>query len=101
MSFVIDASVLADWFLEDKTDPHVEASIDALTQVEACAPSLLFFEIRNALLVNERRRRIMEAESAAFLRELALLRIRLEPPGEDTSLMALARNHRLAVYDAA
>jgi predicted nucleic acid-binding protein len=101
LSFVIDASVLADWFLEDKTDPRVEASIDALTQVDACAPSLLFFEIRNALLVSERRRRITEAESAAFLRELALLRIRLEPPGEDVNLMALARERRLTVYDAA
>jgi predicted nucleic acid-binding protein len=99
LSFVIDASVLADWFLEDKTDPRVEAPIDALTQVEACAPSLLFFEIRNALLVSERRRRITEAESAAFLRELALLRIRLEPPREDVNLMARERN--LTVYDAA
>jgi predicted nucleic acid-binding protein len=101
LSFVIDASVLADWFLEDKTDPRVEASIEALTQVDACAPSLLFFEIRNALLVSERRRRITEAESATFLGELVLLRIRLEPPREDISLMALARNHRLTVYDAA
>jgi predicted nucleic acid-binding protein len=101
LSFVIDASVLADWFLEDKTDPRVEASIEALTQVDACAPSLLFFEIRNALLVSERRRRITEAESATSLRELVPLRIRLEPPREDISLMALARNHRLTVYDAA
>lgn len=101
MSFVIDASVLADWFLEDKIDPRVEASIDAMTQVEACAPSLLFFEIRNALLVNERRGRITKIDSAAFLRELSLLRIRLEPPIEDVSLMALARDRKLTVYDAA
>jgi predicted nucleic acid-binding protein len=101
LSFVIDASVLAGWFLEDKADPRVEASIDALTRVDACAPTLLFFEIRNALLVAERRRRITEAESAAFLRELVLLRIRLEPPREDVGLVALARNHRLTVYDAA
>jgi predicted nucleic acid-binding protein len=39
--------------------------------------------------------------SAAFLRDLALLPIRLEPPGDDASLVALARNRKLTVYDAA
>ena len=39
--------------------------------------------------------------SAAFLRDLALLPIRLEPPGDDASLMALARERKRTVYDAA
>jgi predicted nucleic acid-binding protein len=39
--------------------------------------------------------------SAAFIRDLVLLRIRLEPPKEDSGLMALARERRLTVYDAA
>jgi predicted nucleic acid-binding protein len=101
LSFVIDASILAAWFLGEKTDPRIESAIDALVRVEACAPSLLFFEIRNALLLSERRRRITEAMSAAFVRDLALLRIRLEPPSGDISLMTLARERKLTVYDAA
>ena len=53
------------------------------------------------LLVNERRNRITEAMSSAFLRDLALLPIRLEPAGDDTSLITLARKRKLTVYDAA
>ena len=100
MSFVIDASILAAWFLGEKSDPRIETAIDALARIEACAPTLLFYEIRNALLMSERRRRITEGMSAAFLRDLALLPIRLEPPRQEASLMALAREWKLTVHDA-
>ena len=101
MSFVVDASILAAWFLDEKSDPRVEAAFDTLARVETRAPNLLYYEIRNALLMSERRNRITEAMSAAFLGDLALLPIRLEPPGDAASLMALARNRKLTVYDAA
>jgi len=101
LSFVIDASILAAWFLDEKSDSRVETAIDAMARIQACAPTLLFYEIRNALLMSERRRRITPAMSAAFLRDLALLPIRLDPPRQDTSPMALARDRKLTVYDAA
>ncbi len=101
MSVVIDASVLAAWFLDEKRDPRVEAAFDMAARVETRAPNLLDYEIRNALLVGERRNRITKAMSVAFLRDLALLPIRLEPPGDDASLMNLARERKLTVYDAA
>jgi predicted nucleic acid-binding protein len=101
LSLVIDASILAAWFLEEKSDPRVEAAFDTVTRIETRAPSLLYYEIRNALLLSERRKRITETMSAAFLRNLALLPIRLEPPGFDASVMTLARNRKLTVYDAA
>jgi predicted nucleic acid-binding protein len=99
LSLVIDASILAAWFLDEKSDPRVEMAFDTVARVETRAPSLLYYEIRNALLVSERRNRITEAMSAAFLRDLALLPIRLEPA--DASLMTLARKWKLTVYDAA
>jgi predicted nucleic acid-binding protein len=101
LSFVIDASILAAWFLDEKSDPRVEAAFDTVARVETLAPSLFYYEIRNALLVSERRNRITEAMSAAFLRDLGLLPIRLEPTGDDASLMTLARKWKLTVYDAA
>jgi predicted nucleic acid-binding protein len=101
LSFVIDASILAAWFLDEKSDPRVEAAFDTVARVETLAPSLFYDEIRNALLVSERRNRITEAMSAAFLRDLGLLPIRLEPTGADASLMTLARKWKLTVYDAA
>jgi len=101
LSLVIDASILAAWFLDEKSDPRVEAAFDTVARIETLAPTLFFYEIRNALLVSERRNRITEAMSAAFLRDLGLLPIRLEPAGDSASLMALARRRKLSVYDAA
>lgn len=101
MSLVIDASVLAAWFLAERSDPRVEMAFDTVTRIETLAPNLLYYEIRNALLVSERRNRITETMSLAFLRNLALLPIRLEPAGDDASLMTLARKRKLTVYDAA
>jgi predicted nucleic acid-binding protein len=101
LSLVIDASILAAWFLDETSDPRVERAFDTVTRVETRAPSLLTYEIRNALLMSERRNRITEAMSAAFLRDLALLPIRLEPAGDGVSVMTLARTRKLTVYDAA
>jgi predicted nucleic acid-binding protein len=101
LSLVIDASILVAWFLDEKPDPRVETAFDTVAHVETRAPSLFYYEIRNAILVSERRNRITEAMSAAFLRDLGLLPIRLEPAGDDASLMALARKRKLTVYDAA
>jgi predicted nucleic acid-binding protein len=101
LSLVIDASVLVAWFLDEKSDPRVETAFDTVTRVETRAPSLFYYEIRNALLVSERRNRVTDAMSAAFLRDFGLLPIRLEPAGDDTGLMALARKRKLTVYDAA
>src|SRR5262249_29224566 len=68
---------------------------------EAVAPSLFFFEVRNALAVGERRGRVTPQGSADFLRRLAELPIRFAPLLNDDALMTLARKRNLAVYDAA
>jgi predicted nucleic acid-binding protein len=86
---------------DEKSDPRVEMAFDTVTRVETRAPNLLYYEIRNALLMSERRKRISEAMSASFLRDVALLPIRLEPPGDDASLMTLARHRKLTLYAAA
>ena len=41
-------------------------------------PCLVWFEVRNILVVNERRRRITEPETAAFLLNLSRFRIRVD-----------------------
>jgi predicted nucleic acid-binding protein len=104
--FVIDASILASWFLDEATDLRVELAVESLSCIGACAHDLFFFEIRNVLLVNERRGRLTETDSAEFLQHLSRMQIRLEAPGleassEDDSLVSLARRRKLTVYDAA
>jgi predicted nucleic acid-binding protein len=68
---------------------------------EAVVPCLWWFEVRNTLVVNERRRRIAESDTAAFLLNLSRLRIRIDRAPDESAVLRLARTHRLSVYDAA
>lgn len=61
---------------------------------------MLCFEIRNVLIVNERRGRLTEDQSARFLQNLKRLPIEIDHACEDARLLPLARKHRLTVYEA-
>jgi predicted nucleic acid-binding protein len=55
---------------------------------------------RNVLVVNERRGRLTEAGTAAFLRALSRLAITIDRNASEAEVLTLARRHRLTVYDA-
>jgi predicted nucleic acid-binding protein len=101
LSFVIDASIVAGLAFGEAPSPKIAFAIDQLAVTEAVAPVLFFFEVRNALIVNERRGRTTPEGSANFLRRLTGLPIRLAPLPDDGELMALAGKRKLTVYDAA
>ncbi len=101
MPFVLDASVTLCWAFADEEHPVAAAALDLLHQHEAHVPSLWWFEVRNILIVNERRRRLSEAETSAFLRNLTQLAINVHRALVEAALLILARQHRLTVYDAA
>ena len=101
MAFVLDASIAGCWAFDDEDHPTAFAALERLRTDDAMAPSLLWFEVRNLLLANERRGRIDEATVAAFLRRLTRLPIVIDREPDEAQLMALARRHRLTVYDAA
>jgi len=63
-------------------------------------PGFWWFEVRNILVVNERRKRIEEPDTNGFLRDLSRLRIRVVREPEESAVLMLARAHRLSVYDA-
>ena len=101
MPFVLDASAAAAWCFADEETPAANRALDRLQRDEAIVPSLWWFEIRNVLIVNERRGRLAADDTAAFLQELERLPIRTDnDPGERLGL-ALARRHGLTFYDAA
>ncbi len=58
------------------------------------------FELRDALLSNERRGRLTEAECASFLRDLSRLPVTVDVTPDEVGVLSIARRHRLSVYDA-
>jgi predicted nucleic acid-binding protein len=100
VTFVLDASTTVAWALDES---HRWAA-QAWTRVRgdpALVPTLWWFELRNALLVNERRGRITERQTARFLRNVERLAITIDNTPDESGVLTLARRHRLTVYDAA
>ncbi len=100
MSIVVDASSLLCLAFDDEGVPYGAALIDAVRDEGGLAPSILWYELRNALVVNERRGRIQPERSTAFLGLLDELPIALQPFQADSGVLDLARRLGLSVYDA-
>jgi predicted nucleic acid-binding protein len=100
MPFVLDASIVHDWAFDER-HRTADAVRERLRTEAAAAPSLWWFEVRNGLIVAERRGRVTEQQTARFLREILRLAITLDSSPDEAGVLALARRHRLTVYDAA
>ena len=100
MPMVVDASVTISWYLADEASATIQSILQRLGESEAIAPVLWWFEIRNVLLVNERRARLDAPQTAAILAHLARLPIALDRDPAGDAVLALARAHRLTFYDA-
>lgn len=101
MGFALDASVSLSWVFADERDEFAFAILQRLEADQARVPLIWWFEVRNALLVNERRQRITAADSAGFLRMLSGLSIEIDAAPDSDRVMTLSRRHRLTVYDCA
>ncbi|HUX68084.1 MAG TPA: type II toxin-antitoxin system VapC family toxin [Terriglobales bacterium] len=99
--FVLDASVAASWAFPDEGHPSAQAALQHLERSAACAPALWWFELRNTLVVNQRRGRIAVHQTAGFLAAVAQLPVVLDRAPESDRTLELARAGRLSVYDAA
>jgi predicted nucleic acid-binding protein len=101
MAFVLDASITACWAFDDEDHPDAGLTFDRMRAEEGVVPSLWWFEVRNILIVNERRRRITESGTASFLLNLSRLRLRIDRSPDENAVLRLARAHWLSVYDGA
>jgi predicted nucleic acid-binding protein len=101
MAFVLDASVSAVWALSDESSPIADRAAERLKTEIALVPRLWWYEIRNLLVISERRQRITAADSAIFLDLLSNYPIRIEPAEDEELVLRLARQHQLSFYDAA
>jgi predicted nucleic acid-binding protein len=98
---VLDSSIVGCWCFPDESSPVADAAFDQLSPDGAIVPVLWWFEVRNVLVINERRGRIEPPGSAAFLADLDTLPIAFDRHSDSGTVLALARMHRLTVYDAA
>lgn len=100
MAVVPDVSAILGQALDDEDATFAEAVIAAIARDEAVVPTLFWYEIRNVLVMAERRKRIAAARTTAFLSDLALLPITVDSLPREASVLDLARRRSLAVYDA-
>lgn len=101
MPLVIDVSVAICWAMGDEQHPIADDAYARMRTDEAHIPAIWWFELRNVLIVNERRRRLSERDVTEFLRLISALRFQIDPIPSESDLLALSRKHRLSVYDAA
>lgn len=107
MNYVLDAQTALRWHFADEMTPEDDALLECFAKDwRATVPSIFFYEVANVLAVEARRRtpRSSQAESEAFIADLAGLPIELDDASTSQALnktLALARQFRLSVYDAA
>lgn len=102
---VVDASVAVAWCFEDESTRYTERILDlAAAGAELLTPAIWPFEVANALLVAERRKRITVAQGTALLQRIAKLPILVEPISPNRAfqrILQVARQYHLTEYDAA
>jgi predicted nucleic acid-binding protein len=98
---VIDASVMVNWHFPDERSAEGEAVLRMLNRQSAYVPAIWWFEIRNVLLLGERRGRSTREQAEQFLAFLRSLPIEVAELPDEAAVMDLARRHRLSFYDAA
>ena len=99
MPLVLDASIAHAWAFKEisETADIAQARLEADT---AWVPSLWWFEVRNIALHGERRGRLTEDYTSRFFQILGRFAIVYAPLPEHSSVLTLARRHRLSFYDA-
>ncbi len=101
MSVVVDCSVFLAWCMADEDDPAAAETMRRVAEAGGVAPGIWWYELRNALLVNERRGRITPQQVSDTLADGAALGIEIDPDHDEATILGFARQHSLTVYDAA
>ena len=101
ITLVVDASIAAAWMLPDEQSDLADAVIDNIGNTQAFVPALFWFEIRNLLIANERRRRIDPAKVDRLLSDLEDLGLAIDTTPSSEDVLGLARRYGLTIYDAA
>ena len=99
-SVVLDASVAVAWLLREEFDPPALSALNSVRREGAFVPSLWHYEVRNALVVAERRGRIPAGGAWEGLNTLRGIRVETDQETDLDAAMELALAHKLSFYDA-
>ena len=102
--FVLDCSIVLAWYFSDESDSYADSVASCLTHSKALVPSHWPLEVANTLIMGERRKRSTESQANAFIQLLRTLPIVVDEATASqtwSTIMPLARDQSLTVYDAA
>ena len=100
-AIVIDNSVFLSWCLGDEDDATAAQAMQRVAEEGGVVPRIWWYELRNALLMNERRGRISLRQVSDTLADSLALGIAMDDEHDGSLLLDIARSHNLTVYDAA
>ena len=86
--------------MSDESSPSADFALARLKVAGGVAPRLWWAELRNALLIAERKGRSTPAITDAALAALDALPVQLDHKPHGLMVLRLAREHQLTVYDA-
>lgn len=104
MAVVYDASFAAAWcFGDERGSAAAEGIVRRFRDRSALVPSIFWYEIRNVLVLRERREEAGTGGdfAAVFLERLGELDVEEVSVRDTAAVLDLARRHRLTIYDAA
>ena len=97
---VLDASVANTWIFEDESHPRADAALAEVLNSSGFVTRHWHLEVRNALIVGERRGRISLSESIRGLLYLSGLPLQTDTEADLGAAFDLARLYNLSMYDA-
>ena len=98
---VIDNSVFLAWCMGNEEEPTAVSAMRHVAEEGGVTPRIWWYELRNALLMNERRGRISPQQVSDTLTDSLALGLSIDDEHDETLLLDLARRFELTVYDAA
>jgi len=102
MAIVIDASVAIAWCLRNEEGtPEADVAMNRTSFERVIVPGIFWDEIRNVLVVAERKGRTRQGDPERHLKRLRGLRFVTDNDQNDRQTIDLARRHGLSGYDAA
>src|SRR4030042_5263459 len=105
MVWVVDSSIALAWALPDETSKEADRFLGRISVRSILwVPALWWYEMANALLMAQRRKRLGEAEKIRLMELYRRLPIRTDVALDSDivwRLHTLATEHNLSAYDAA